>query len=143
MPPTHLTDAVARLRPASDGPDGPLLAAFATHHDEAAFQHLLRRHGPLVWAVACRHAPDRHTAEDAFQATFLTHARVAGRLDPARPLAGWLHTVALRIARKANRLARRQRTIHPPDRPAPRSPLDELRVRALLAVVVEEVGRLP
>src|SRR5215213_7962842 len=95
---------LVQLRDRPGGPaepaDGLLLAAFAAGRDAAAFDALVRRHGPLVWAVAARHAADRHAAEDAFQATFLTLARVAGRLNPAGPRAGWLHTVAVRFARK-------------------------------------------
>ena len=123
--------------------DGPLLAAFAAARDEAAFDALVRRHGPLVWAVAARHAADRPSAEDAFQATFLTLARVAARLDPARPLAGWLHTVAVRFARKTRRFARRHRVGPTPERATPRTPLDDLTGRELLAVIDAEVARLP
>ena len=54
--------------------DGQLLARFNDHRDELAeiaFTALVRRHGPMVLRV-CRHVlGDWHTADDAFQATFL------------------------------------------------------------------------
>lgn len=96
---------LAPLRDRAEGPDGPLLAAFAAHRDEAAFRSLLGRHGPLVWAVARRHALDRHAAEDAFQATFFALARAAARLDPGRfavgPVPGAAAALAASEARPA------------------------------------------
>jgi len=145
MRPPLLPAAIARLRERTDasGPDCDLLAAFAAGRDQAAFATLVRRHGPLVWAVACRHAADPHAAEDAFQATFLTLARLAGRLAGPRPLAGWLHTVAVRFARKTRRFARRHRQAAVREPADPRSPLDELTARELLAIADDEIHRLP
>src|SRR5437870_7115319 len=52
---------------------------------------------------------DEHEAEDASQATFLVLARQAGALDCRRPLGGWLHAVAARIAAKARANAAKRR----------------------------------
>ena len=51
MPPTDLwRTAARRLRPDAAGvPDADLLARFRAARDEAAFELLLYRHGPLVW----------------------------------------------------------------------------------------------
>src|SRR4051812_45008024 len=57
--------------------DADLLARFRDTRDEAAFELLLYRHGPMVWTACCRLVRDRHAAEDAFQATFLALARRA------------------------------------------------------------------
>jgi RNA polymerase sigma factor (sigma-70 family) len=138
-----LLPGVTHARTDGQAPDALLLAAFADRRDEAAFEALVRRHGPLVWSVTARHAADRHAAEDAFQATFLTLARLAGRVSRSGPLAGWLHTVAVRFARKTRRFARRHRVTDPPDVAAPQTPLDDLTGRELMAVVDEEVSRLP
>src|SRR5262245_39868936 len=52
--------------------DAQLLRRWAAQRDEAAFEILLWRHGPMVLDVCRRILRDGHRAEDAFQATFLT-----------------------------------------------------------------------
>ena len=84
--------------------DGQLLARFAACRDdfaEIAFEALVRRHGPMVLRVCQQVLGDRHTAEDAFQATFLILARRAGSIRQPELLGHWLHGVALRTAREA------------------------------------------
>jgi RNA polymerase sigma factor (sigma-70 family) len=90
-------------------PDTDLLARFVGRRDEAAFAELVRRHGPLVLGVCRRVLGDAHAAEDAFQATFLLLVRRSSRLTRAGALAGWLHAVALRVARDARRAEERRR----------------------------------
>ena len=81
--------------------DGELLQQFVTCEDEAAFEALVRRHGPMVLAVCRRVLQDGHDAEDAFQATFLVLVRKAGSIGKPELLGNWLYGVAYRIAAKA------------------------------------------
>src|SRR5947208_4201081 len=81
-------------------PDRELLERFTRGRDEEAFAALLRRHGPMVWRVCRRFAPNRADAEDAFQATFLRLAHHAGSIRARESAAGWLYRVAGNAARK-------------------------------------------
>jgi RNA polymerase sigma factor (sigma-70 family) len=143
---TRLAAALRVLRRAAkDGgagvADAELLARYARRRDEAAFELLLYRHGPMVLA-ACRrvlhHAAD---AEDAFQATFLTLVRRARSIRRGESLAGWLYRVARRIAL-------RLRAVTPPAgtaaaEPATPGPDSAADWRDLGVVLDEEIGRLP
>ena len=144
----NLQGVVRKLREQLGGEtaDVDLLARYAERRDEAAFAALVRRYGGLVFGLACRQLPDRHEAEDVFQATFLALARSASRLGRQGSLANWLYTVALRLARKARlRAARRAaREQGAASRPAPSpDPLAEMTGRELVHVLDEELGRLP
>jgi RNA polymerase sigma factor (sigma-70 family) len=144
----EVLDGVVRQlrRQLGDAPtDGELLARFADLRDEGAFEALVRRHGGLVFGVAGRQLGDRQSAEDVFQATFLALARQARRLGRPVSLVNWLYTVALRQARKA-RLADMRRTArHNRLTPAAAStdPLSEITARELVAVIDDELARLP
>src|SRR6476646_2572488 len=95
---------VARLAAAciaSAATDADLLARYAGGRDEAAFAALVRRHGPMVRAVARRAVRDPHLAEDVAQAVFLVLARKAGQLARPDRLAVWLFGVARRLAARA------------------------------------------
>jgi RNA polymerase sigma factor (sigma-70 family) len=89
--------------------DRQLLASFIDQKDEAAFEAIVRRHGPMVFGVCRRVARDHHDAEDAFQATFLVLARKASSVSPGDRLANWLHGVALRTALKVKAMAAKRR----------------------------------
>jgi RNA polymerase sigma factor (sigma-70 family) len=133
---------LAGRAPADDLADRALLRRFAESRDEAAFEALLRRHGPMVLGVCRRILGDRHAAEDAFQATFLVLVRKAAGLRRQGTLAGWLYTVARHAALRARHDARRRRECErqaPPRAPAPEDGgLDEWR-----PVLDEEISRLP
>jgi RNA polymerase sigma factor (sigma-70 family) len=89
--------------------DGELLGAFVARRDDACFDALVRRHGPMVLGVCRRLLRNPHDAEDAFQATWLVLARKAGSVVPREAVGNWLYGVALRTAQEARRLAARRR----------------------------------
>jgi RNA polymerase sigma factor (sigma-70 family) len=125
-------------------PDRQLLERFASAHEEAAFAALVRRHGPLVLGVCRRVLHNPHDAEDAFQATFLALARQAASAGRRASLGTWLYQVAYHVALRARKqtAVRRRRE----DQALPREqtdPLAEVTGRELLAVLDEELHRLP
>jgi len=91
--------------------DRQLLERFADGGEESAFATLVERHGPIVWGVCSRILGDTPDADDAFQATFLVLVRRAGTVPWRESVAGWLHSVAQRIAVKARAAAARRRSI--------------------------------
>jgi RNA polymerase sigma factor (sigma-70 family) len=141
-------DLVGLFRDGAPGQwsDAELLRRFAQGRGdagaEAAFAALVRRHGPMVRGACRRVLNDPHAADDAFQATFLTLARKAGRLEGIESLGGWLYRVALRVALKARR-ARRDEGL---DGLAPAAPGPETgpAERAELRQAIDaEIARLP
>jgi RNA polymerase sigma factor (sigma-70 family) len=124
-----------------------LLERFVRQRDESAFAALVARHGAMVLRVCRRVLGDAQEAEDAFQAAFLILARKATSLKRPDALPGWLHGVARRVALKA-RTKSAGRPIcdlsHCDALPgAIADPLTQLTARELLAVLDEEVQRLP
>src|SRR5256885_2920869 len=100
---------VEGLRELADETDGQLLTRFLGRREEAAFEALVRRHGPMVFGVCRRVLGHAHDAEDAFQATFLVLARKARSIVPREAVGNWLYGVAYRTALEAKALACRQR----------------------------------
>ena len=134
--------------------DGELLGRFIARRDrlaEAAFETLVRRHGPMVLRACGQILEDRHGAEDAFQATFLVLARKSGSIRRPELLGNWLYGVALRTAREAKmREGRRRRHEAPAPEGVPEGPAGDLdRPEVSLAraeefaALHEEVARLP
>jgi RNA polymerase sigma factor (sigma-70 family) len=124
--------------------DQLLLDRFVGRRDAAAFEVLVKRHGPMVFGVCRRLLGDVQEAEDACQATFLVLARKARSVAQGELLAGWLYGVAWRTALKAR--ARRPRMLEarpPPDPPGGEPTADEAMRAEVRAVVDEEVQRLP
>lgn len=122
--------------------DHELLAAYATHRDSNAFQHLVNRYAPLVGGICQRILGDRQLAEDATQTTLLTLARRPGAVR-GDSLAGWLCTVARRTCHKLQRTDRRRSAREViASRPEAIRSMDDLSVRELLIVLDEEVARL-
>src|SRR5438105_15930868 len=93
---------------AAAGGDAQLLERFIELRDEAAFEALVRRHGPMVLGVCRRILHNLHSAEDAFQATFLVLARKALSIRRRDLVASWLYGVAFQTALRARESAARR-----------------------------------
>jgi RNA polymerase sigma factor (sigma-70 family) len=90
--------------------DGQLLERFVRHRDEAAFEVLVHRHGPMIWRVCRQLLPNSQDCEDACQATFLVLIRKAGSIGRRELLGNWLYGVALRVAGRVRKTALRRQT---------------------------------
>jgi len=135
----HLRRRALRVAGDSDS-DGELLERFVMNRDEAAFTHLVRRHGPMVLGVCRRVLGHEADAEDACQATFLIFVRKAASIRPRGKVAGWLHGVARNVARRARRMAARRRRL---EEAAGRVPRPVGSDSDLCAAIDREVNRLP
>ncbi len=124
--------------------DAQLLARYAHSNDEAAFEALVARHGPMVLATCRAILHHEHDVEDAFQAAFLVLARKARSIRAGDALGGWLHRVAYRVSIQAGAEARRRRR-----REAEASAMASLETthtepdHDIASVIHEELDRLP
>jgi RNA polymerase sigma factor (sigma-70 family) len=141
---TPLAHLRAWCRGHSAESDAELLRRFVRHRDGIAFEQLVDRHSSLVWGVCRRILPSEADCEDAFQATFLALVRQAPSLASSRPLDAWLHTVAVRAARKAHvRALRRPPQRSARDRQTMGDIADGVAARELLGIVDAEIEQLP
>ena len=124
--------------------DRELLLAFGCERREAAFAVLVRRHAAMVLNVCRRVLRHEQDAEDAFQAAFLTLARLAGSRSWRDSVAPWLHRVAYHLALRLRRRRAIPSAIAPrPDDSTKDDPLAVVSGRELCAVLDEEMQRLP
>ena len=90
--------------------DSQLLERFVSGRDDnASFEALLTRHGPMVLGVCRALLRDEHAADDAFQATFLVLVKKAKSVRAGDSLGRWLYGVARKVAvRSRSDSAKRQ-----------------------------------
>jgi RNA polymerase sigma factor (sigma-70 family) len=135
---------LAAARHAESTPDRGLLERFVADRDEAAFEALVRRHGPMVLGVCRRVLRHPEDTEDAFQAALLVLARRAAAVRKSDSLGSWLHGVAYRVATNLRRdLARRharEAVVADPPESAAAAEVSWQDVRVALD---EELARLP
>jgi RNA polymerase sigma factor (sigma-70 family) len=120
--------------------DADLWERYVQERDEAAFETLVRRHGPMVMGVCRRILRNEQDAEDAFQATFLVLVRRAASLRSPSTIANWLHGVAYRTALEARSAAARRRARE--TTVLPRTVMPEDPWAELWPVLDQELGRL-
>ena len=95
----------SRLHYAGATTDAELLRRFITQRDDAAFETLLRKHGPMVLGVCRRILCNEADVEDCFQATFFVLVRRAAHIRPRGMVGNWLYTVARNAALKARAMS--------------------------------------
>lgn len=127
--------------------DGRLLERFLAQQDEAAFEELVRRHGPMVLRVCQRVLRHSQDAEDAFQATFIVLARKAETVAKHESVGSWLHGVAYRVALKARTNASqrhlREQNLVTAAAASPRTSSGDAEAHDLRAALDQELVRLP
>jgi len=148
--PAILENVQRRLRPSVSGvvTDAQLLERFLQNRDQAAFELLMWRHGPMVFGVCRRVLHHTQDAEDAFQAAFLMLARKAASIGKRESVSGWLYTVAYRIALRAKARSGRRSQVEKPLDELPiddkcADPADQTAWRELRKVVDTELNQIP
>jgi RNA polymerase sigma factor (sigma-70 family) len=136
--------SLALVREINEQTDGALVRAFLQGNDQAAFEALVRRHGPMVLQVCRRTLGNDHDAEDAFQAAFLILARRATSIRKKESLTSWLHGVAYRMATHAKRAAARRHKHESQANPTPpRDPAFCAAWQEIQILLDDEIQRLP
>jgi RNA polymerase sigma factor (sigma-70 family) len=130
------------LRDGAGLSDGQLLECFIAGREDAAFEALVRRHGPMVLGVCRRVLGNDHDAEDAFQATFLVLVRKAASVVPREMVGNWLHGVAYRTALRARAVTAKRRERQLSGMPEPQAP-QEHTGRDLQQLLEKELNGLP
>jgi RNA polymerase sigma factor (sigma-70 family) len=123
--------------------DRELVERYADGRNEAAFDALVRRHGPMVWRICLDVVKHEQDAEDAFQAAFLVLARRASAIRKQASVASWLHRVAYHTALEARAQAARWPVPIYEDVAMPQAePAAEAARREQMAILHEELSRL-
>jgi RNA polymerase sigma-70 factor (ECF subfamily) len=104
-----------------DDEDRQLLAAHLAG-DPQAFNHLVRRHRPRMWAVAVRTLSDPEEASDAVQDACLSAFRSAASFRGESKVSTWLHRIVVNAC-----LDRARRRAVRPTVPLPEEPLPDVR----------------
>jgi RNA polymerase sigma-70 factor (ECF subfamily) len=133
-----------RVLPAPAGlTDGELLGRFVTGRDEAAFETLVHRHGPMVLGLCRRVLHNLHDAEDAFQATFLLLAQKAAAVVKRDSVGSWLFAVAYRTALEARAVLTRRQAHERQVDEMPHPEVAPVEVQDWRPLLDRELARLP
>jgi RNA polymerase sigma factor (sigma-70 family) len=139
-----LAQALQKAKTLACASDGDLLRRYAETGEQEAFAAVVNRHLAMVLGVCRRLLSSQADAEDACQAVFLILSQKVRPLLGQASVANWLYGVARRVAHNtrlsSSRRARRERAAAVPESV---SPTDRLTGQELLAVLDEELDRLP
>ncbi len=128
-----------------------LLAEFIRYGRQRPFEEIVRRYAGMVFNVCLRITKDKHEAEDATQAVFLTLAVQAKRGTEIKALGPWLQQVAKRLSLDVRRGKKRRQTReerHHDEQDRRRASLDAQAVPSpdldeLKTILHEELQKLP
>jgi len=90
-----------------DDPVVTALVARAAEHDQDAWNELVERYSPMVWAICTRYRLSRHDIEDVNQNVWLRLVEQLGNLREPAALPGWLATTTSRECLRVLRAERR------------------------------------
>jgi RNA polymerase sigma factor (sigma-70 family) len=90
-----------------DDPTVVSLVARAAGGDQAAWDEIVERYAPLVWAICLRHQLDRQSIDDIGQSVWLLLVENIGRLREPAALPGWIATTTRRECLRALRASGR------------------------------------
>jgi RNA polymerase sigma factor (sigma-70 family) len=104
------TSSDTYLPPAALSADGrDLLAQFASTGRQEPFEEIVRRYGGMVFNLCYEVTGNRHDAEDAVQAAFLSLAVQCKSGTPVHAIGPWLQQVARRLSLDINRSRKRRK----------------------------------
>ena len=151
--PVSPSDALVASRvPAAVAPTGQqLLEEFVLYGRQRPFEEITRRYAAMVFNVCFRVTKDKHDAEDATQAVFLTLAVQAKRGAEIKALGPWLQQVAKRLsldARRGNKRRKTREERHQDEQERRRSAVDTAAtppadLDELKTILHEELQKLP
>lgn len=104
-----MPEAVPASEPAALAPADVALVAALKAGEPAAFEQLVRQHGPRMLAVARQILGSESDADDALQDAFITAFRAIGSFEGKSQLSTWLHRVAVNAALMRLRSRKRKR----------------------------------
>ncbi len=109
----------ARRAATSPSPDQPAtLVNRAAAGDREAWNQIVERYAPLVWAICRRYRLTDHDREDVGQRVWLLLVEQIGRLREPAALPGWLATTTSRECQRVIQATRRAGRLATPDDPA-------------------------
>ncbi len=88
------------------------LVARAQAGDRAAFDELLRRYRPRIYALALHLTGDAHDADDVAQEAFLRAYRSLGEFRAASEFFTWVYRIAVNLSLNEQRRKGRARSLH-------------------------------
>jgi len=89
-----------------DDPVVVALVARAAEHDQGAWNELVERYSPMVWAICARYRLSMHDIEDVNQNVWLRLLEQLGNLREPAALPGWLATTTSRECLRVLRATR-------------------------------------